>query len=272
MLTSWLSCLSSAMITRWHYYIDTVMITRWRYCLNAVMITRWQYCLSAAIITIWHYCISVEMFTGWVHWINNFGLQEETSTSPNRAIPLIRKTGWGTTERESDRWTERERKRAELQAKGVAIWADEHHWIVHCVRSAEWSHEAHFSCIYVCHNNVFEADSIYKKPPPNDISPKKNWYFYFALGLHPWLCWLLERSQTQAARDSFKRVHGGRKVGWRRPGAPSQKNTGCAGGMVTFEARSKTISIFSSRSVSPWMSSLFCRAVWLLGGDDVETQ
>ena len=53
---------------------------------------------------------------------------------------------------------------------------------------------------------------------------------------------------------------------------PSQKNPGCARGMVTFEARSQTISIFSSRSVWPWMSSLFCKAVWLLGGDDVETQ
>ena len=41
----------------------------------------------------------------------NFGLQEETSTSANRRErPLIRKTGWGTTERERDLWTERERK------------------------------------------------------------------------------------------------------------------------------------------------------------------
>ena len=40
------------------------------------------------------------------------GLQEETSTSPNRRErPLIRKIGWGTTERDRDRWTERERKR-----------------------------------------------------------------------------------------------------------------------------------------------------------------
>ena len=41
----------------------------------------------------------------------NFGLQEKTSTSPNRRErPLIRKTEWGTTERERDIWTERERK------------------------------------------------------------------------------------------------------------------------------------------------------------------
>ena len=51
------------------------------------MITRWQYYLSAAMITTWHYCkqycISAEMVIGW---------------------------RWGTTERERDIWTERERK------------------------------------------------------------------------------------------------------------------------------------------------------------------
>ena len=47
-------------------------------------------------------------------------------------------------------------------------------------------------------------------------------YFYFALGLHPWLCWLLDWSahRSSAARDSFKRVHDWRRAGWRRPGAP----------------------------------------------------
>ena len=39
----------------------------------------------------------------------NFGLQEKTSTSPtSRERPLIRKTGWGTTEREKDRGRRRE--------------------------------------------------------------------------------------------------------------------------------------------------------------------
>ena len=37
----------------------------------------------------------------------NFELQEENI---NISKPLIRKTGWGTTERERDIWTERERK------------------------------------------------------------------------------------------------------------------------------------------------------------------
>ena len=34
---------------------------------------------------------------------NNFGLQKKPSTSPNsRERPLIRKTGWGTTERKRE--------------------------------------------------------------------------------------------------------------------------------------------------------------------------
>ena len=38
-----------------------------------------------------------------------------------------------------------------LQAKGVAIWADEHHWTVHCVRSSEWStFHLHLCISYQC--------------------------------------------------------------------------------------------------------------------------
>ena len=45
--------------------------------------------------------------------VNNFGLQE-TSTSPNhRERPLIRKTGWGTTERETD--GQKEKKGGRMQ-------------------------------------------------------------------------------------------------------------------------------------------------------------
>ena len=38
--------------------------------------------------------------------------------------------------------------------------------------------EAHYSYICVYHTNVFEADNIYKNPPPNVISPKQNCYFF----------------------------------------------------------------------------------------------
>ena len=42
---------------------------------------------------------------------NKFGLQEETPISPNRRErPLIRKTGWGTTERERERHMDRKRE------------------------------------------------------------------------------------------------------------------------------------------------------------------
>ena len=44
--------------------------------------------------------------------------------------------------------------------------------------------EAHFTYIYVYQTNVFYADNIDKKRPPNEISPIFFCYFYFALGLH----------------------------------------------------------------------------------------
>ena len=62
-------------------------------------------------------------------------------------------------------------KMLKLQAKGVAIWADEHHWTVQCACSSEWStFHIHLGRAYT-HANVFEADNIYKNPPPNVISP-----------------------------------------------------------------------------------------------------
>ena len=63
------------------------------------------------MFTRWHHFIGVEMVTGWVHWIvnvfnckkNPLDCKKKTSTSPNsRERPLIRKTGWGTTERERE--------------------------------------------------------------------------------------------------------------------------------------------------------------------------
>ena len=61
------------------------------------------------------------------HWMDSLDSERQrtlvcktkTSTSLNRReIQLIRKTGWGTTERERDRWTEREREDAVLYEKG----------------------------------------------------------------------------------------------------------------------------------------------------------
>ena len=38
--------------------------------------------------------------------------------------------------------------------------------------------EVHFPYICVYHTNVFEADNIYKNPPPNVIFPKQNSIFF----------------------------------------------------------------------------------------------
>ena len=119
-----------------------------------------------------------------------------------------------------------------LQAKGVAIWADEHHRTVHCVRSSEWStFHLHLCISYQC----IWGYNIYKNPPPNVISP-----IFFAIFISLWGsiqdsadCWSAHRSS--AVRDSFKRVHDWCKAGWRRPGAPPpNKNPGYAGGWLCY--------------------------------------
>ena len=81
---------------------------------NAVMITRWQYCPGEAMITRWYYCISVKWsLDGFTHWLDKenmcltakyFGLQEENSniSKPQEKTTIIRKTGCGITERETD--------------------------------------------------------------------------------------------------------------------------------------------------------------------------
>ena len=55
----------------------------------------------------------------------NFGLQEKTSTSSTRMDkPQIKKTGWGTTDREKDRWTKRMRKREGGRMQGFVKQED----------------------------------------------------------------------------------------------------------------------------------------------------
>ena len=90
--------------------------------LNAVMITRWQYYLSAAMITsALSTALSVQIVIGRIHWIVNVSNCKELwiarrkhqhLQTAGKLRPLIRKTGWGTTERERAIyiWTERERK------------------------------------------------------------------------------------------------------------------------------------------------------------------
>ena len=83
--------------------------------------------------------------------------------------------------------------------------------------------EAHFTYIYVHHTNVFEADNIYKNPPPNVIS---SIIILFAIFISLWGsthdsadCWSAHRSP--AVRDNFKRarlMHGWvESAGWPLP-------------------------------------------------------
>ena len=88
--------------------------------------------------------------------------------------------------------------------------------------------EAHFTYIY-----VFEADNIYKNPPPNAISPIFFCYF-FALRLHPRLCWLLERSHIPSFPRHFQtcaRLMPGWVASVGCP--PPNKNPGYSGGSAS---------------------------------------
>ena len=87
--------------------------------------------------------------------------KKKTSTSPNsRERSLIMKTGWGT-EREGKRegivqcfMKTKDKSLLDVEnveTTGVAMWADEHYWTVHCVCSAEWSSfHLHLGISYQC--------------------------------------------------------------------------------------------------------------------------
>ena len=112
-----------------------------------------------------------------------------------------------------------------LQAKGVAVWADEHHWRVHCVDPPTFIGMNHISptCMYII--PMYLRLTTFTK-----TLPQMPFHLYlFAIFILLWGsthdsadCWSAHRSS--AARDSFKRVHGWCKAGWRRPGAPQQKS------------------------------------------------
>ena len=120
------------------------------------------------------------------------------------------------------------------------------HFIVYVHRN-----EAHFTCIYVYYNNVFEADNIYKNPPTNVISP-----IFFDTFILLWgsthdsaECWNAHRSP--AARDSFKRVYDLCTAGWRRPSGPPNKNPGYAGGTYNLRAEAFYLSSTVHLTISP---------------------
>ncbi len=63
---------------------------------------------------------------------------------------------------------------------------------VYCVRSSEWSTFHLHLCIII---PMYPRLTTFTKTSPKCHFTYIFCYFYFTLGLHPWFCWLLERSQ-----------------------------------------------------------------------------
>ena len=98
------------------------------------------------------------------------------------------------------------REMLKLQAKGVAIWADEHH-----------RNEAHYTYIYVYHQCIWGWQHL-QKSSSKVISPI---FFLLFLWHDSADCWSAHRSP--AAHDSFKNMQDWCKAGWCRPGPPQTK-------------------------------------------------
>ena len=105
--------------------------------------------------------------------------------------------------------TDRCKKMLKLQAKGAAIWADEHHWtVVKHVRSSEsLKHIIFLTYIlrisYQCIGLILGWQHL-QKP-----SLKCNFTYnvllvLFHSGHHPWLSWLPKRSQTPSGRRQLQ--------------------------------------------------------------------
>ena len=80
--------------------------------------------------------------------------------------------------------------------------------------------------------NAFDADT-FKKPSPNVISPIYLFlYFYFALGLHPWLFWLLDWQHVECEPRN--------NIGFQRPRvlSPDELGDGTIG-QYTMELRTR---------------------------------
>ena len=106
-----------------------------------------------------------------------------------------------------------------LQAKGVAIWVDEHHW-------TNSSLCTFIGMKHISHTFMYILPMYLRLTTFTKTLPQMSFHLYFfAIFISLWGsthdsadCWSAHRSS--AARASFKRVHDWCKVGWRRPGAP----------------------------------------------------
>ena len=107
-----------------------------------------------------------------------------------------------------------------LQAKGVAFWADEHHWTV---QSCTLIGMKHISSTLMYIIPMYLRLTTFTKTLPQ-MSFHLHFVAFFRSGA-PSMTLLTAGALTaiQAARDSFTRAHDWCNAGWRRPGGPLQK-------------------------------------------------
>ena len=110
-----------------------------------------------------------------------------------------------------------------LQAKGVAIWADEHHWTVHCACWSEWSTFHLHLCI--SYQWIWGCQHL-QKPSTKCNFTYIFWLYLFRSGAPP-LTLRTVGARTDP-RDRFKRAYDRYKAGWCWPGGPPNKNPGHA--------------------------------------------
>ena len=87
-------------------------------------------------------------------------------------------------------------------AKGAAIWADEHHWTVQSCTFIGMKHVSPtLNCMYII--PVYLKLTTFTKTLSKCHLIYLFGSLYVALGLlHPWLCWLVERSQRSQTVSS----------------------------------------------------------------------
>ena len=129
------------------------------------------------------------------------------------------------------------------------------------LRSSEWSTLYIFAGPIYYHANVFEADNIYENPPQNVISPIFFCYYDFALALHPWLCWLLERSQSSKTSSCPRQLQTCASLMHGR--VPANNDPGYAGPATTYMNEQNYAS--GSQLVSSWYIPTTIRASQMTG-------
>ena len=155
--------------------------------------------------SVWKWSLEGSLDSECVYLLRTFDCKKKTSTSPNRRERLLfRKTRWGTTEREShtDEQKEGGRMQCFMKKEDESLvdvetvettgercchlsWRTPLNGSLYIVRSSEWSASSTFMYIIPMYlrltafTKTLLQMSFHLYFFPN---------FYFALGLHPWLC------------------------------------------------------------------------------------